>query len=176
MSSNSPLAALFEQKLPSFWVLLIAAAAFVWATGNTLPPLVASHFGLGGQADGFMARSDYMTFMLIGVVAIPLLIVIPQRFVEAMPPRLINVPNRDYWLAPERFESTIGYLRSHAVWFAVLFMALLCFIHWEVVQANARVPARLMARPFVIGMVVYVIGVLFWIAALIRHFTRRPAD
>jgi hypothetical protein len=166
----------FEPTLPGFWVLLIGAAAFVWISGSALPPLVASHFGLGGQADGFMARGDYLTFMLIGVVVIPLLIVVPQRIVQTIPPRLINVPNRAYWLAPERIASTLDYLRNHAVWFAAMFIALLCFVHWEVVQANTRAPARLSAQPFVIGLVTYVVAVLFWIAAMIRHFRRRPGD
>ncbi|HTK98640.1 MAG TPA: hypothetical protein VL379_11480 [Pseudomonadales bacterium] len=164
----------FEPTLPRFWVLLIGAAAFVWITGSGLPPLVASHFGSGGQADGFMARGDYLTFMLIGAVAIPVLIVIPQRLVETIPPRLINVPNREYWLAPERIDSTLGYLRGHAVWFAAMLTALLCFVHWEVVQANMRSPARLAAQPFVIGLVTYVVAVLLWIAAMIRRFRRRP--
>ena len=164
----------FEPTMRGFWILLIGAAAFVWISGSGLPPLVASHFGLGGRADGFMARGDYLTFMLIGTVAIPLLIVVPQRLVETIPPRLINVPNREYWLAPERIGSTLDYLRNHAVWFAVLFTALLCFVHWEVVQANMRSPARLAAQPFVIGLVTYVLAVLLWIAAMIRHFRRRP--
>ncbi len=164
----------FEPSMRGFWVVLIGAAAFVWISGSGLPPLVASHFGLGGQADGFMARGDYLAFMLIGTVAIPLLIVVPQRLVETIPPRLINVPNREYWLAPERIGSTLDYLRNHAVWFAVLFTALLCFVHWEVVQANMRSPARLAAQPFLIGLVTYVVAVLLWIAAMVRHFRRRP--
>ncbi len=33
-----------------------------------------------------------------------------------------------------------------------MFTALLCFVHWEVVQANTRTPARLAAQPFVAGI------------------------
>jgi hypothetical protein len=164
----------FEPTMRGFLVVLIGAAAFVWISGSGLPPLVASHFGLGGRANGFMARGDYLAFMLIGTVAIPLLIVVPQRLVETIPPRLINVPNREYWLAPERIQSTLDYLRNHAVWFAVLFAALLCFVHWEVVQANMRSPARLASQSFFIGLVTYVVAVLLWIASMIRHFRRRP--
>ena len=167
---------LFRSTLPGFWVLILGAAAFVLISGTGLPPLVASHFGLGGQADGFMSRDGYLTYMLIGTVAIPFLIVIPQRLVSAIPPRLINVPNREYWLAPERIGSTLDYLRNHAVWFAELFIALLCFVHWEVVQANMRHPARLAAAPFVAGLVVYVVSVFVWIGAMLRHFRQRPED
>ena len=98
MSSDSPLAALFEHKLPRFWVLLIAAAAFVLGYRQHVAAAGGVALRPRRHADGFMARGDYLSFMLIGVVAIPLLIVMPQRFVETMPPRLINVPNRDYWL------------------------------------------------------------------------------
>jgi hypothetical protein len=154
--------------------LLVGAAAFVLVTGSNLPPLVASHFGIGGAVDGFMSRGAYLGFMLIGVVAIPLLIVVPQRLVRTISPRLINVPNRDYWLAPERIESTLDYLRDHAVWFAALLVVFICFVHWEVVQANMRRPVRLLAEPFFAGVVVYVASVLIWIGAMVVHFRRSP--
>jgi hypothetical protein len=156
-------------------VLLAGAAAFVLISGSSLPPLVASHFGVGGTANGFMSRNGYLAFMLIGTIVMPLLMVVPQRLVRTIPPRLINVPNRDYWLAPERIDSTLDYLRDHAVWFAALFAMLLCFVHWEVVQANMRTPARLAAQPFIAGLIAYAVAVLVWIAALVAHF-RRPPD
>jgi hypothetical protein len=167
---------LFRPTLPGFWILILGAAAFVLISGSGLPPLVASHFGLGGQADGFMSRDGYLGFMVIGTVVIPFLIVVPQRIVRTIPPRLINVPNREYWLAPERIDTTLDYLRDHAVWFAVLFTALLCFVHWEVVQANMRTPARLAAVPFASGLIAYVVSVFVWIGAMFRHFRQRPED
>lgn len=167
----------FVGNRPAFGmiVLLVGAAAFVLITGINLPPLVASHFGIGGAVDGFMSRNAYLGFMLIGVVAIPLLIVVPQRLVRTISPRLINVPNRDYWLAPQRIESTLDYLRNHAVWFAALLVGFICFVHWEVVQANMRRPVRLVAQPFFVGIVVYAASVLVWIGAMLTHF-RRPPD
>ena len=164
----------FEPTVPRLGALLAGAATFVLITSGNLPPLVASHFGVGGAVDGFMSRNAYVGYMLVGVVVIPLLIVVPQRLVRSIPPRLINVPNRDYWLAPERIESTLDYLRNHAVWFAALLVAFLCFVHWEVVQANMRRPVRLLAEPFIVGVVAYTIGILVWIGAMIVHFSRRP--
>lgn len=164
----------FEPTLPGLWILLTGAAAFVLISGSGLPPLVASHFGIGGAVDGFMARNGYLGFMLVGTVVIPLLIVVPQRLVRTIPPRLISLPHREYWLAPERIDSTRDYLRNHAVWFAALFVMLMCFVHWEVVQANMRSPARLAAAPFITGLSLYVVGVIVWIGAMVAHFRRRP--
>jgi hypothetical protein len=70
-------------------------------------------------------------------------------------------------------DAMLDYLRDHAIWFAVLLTALLCFVHWEVVQANLRSPARLAAQPLVIGLVAYVVAVCLWIAAMFVHFKRR---
>lgn len=164
----------FAPTVSGMIVLLVGAAAFVLITGSNLPPLVASHFGIGGAVDGFMSRNAYLGFMLIGVVAFPLLIVVPQRLVRTISPRLINVPNRDYWLAPQRIESTLDYLRNHAIWFAALLVLFMCFVHWEVVQANMRRPVRLVAEPFFVGFVVYVASVFVWIGAMMVHFSRRP--
>ena len=166
----------FIPTLPGLWVLLLGAAAFVLISGSGLPPVVASHFGIGGVVDGFMARNGYLGFMLVGTVVIPLLFVLPQRLVRTIPPRLISLPNRDYWLAPERIESTLDYLRNHATWFAALFVLMICFVHWEVVQANMRTPARLVAGPFITGLLLYVVGVFVWIGAMFRHFRQKPGD
>jgi hypothetical protein len=164
-----------EPTIVGLCIFLVGAAVFVLITGNRLPPLVASNFGADGAANAFMSRAMYLTFMLVGTVAIPVLIVFPQRMARTIPPRFINVPNRDYWVAPERIDATLGYLRDHAVWFVVLFVAFLGFVHWEVVQANLRHPAILAVRPFATGLILYVAGMLLWIYRLIARF-RPPSD
>ncbi len=164
----------FRPTLSGMAVLLAGAAAFVLITSNNLAPLVASHFGIGGAVDGFMSRDAYVAFMLVGVVVFPLLIVVPQRLMRTVPRRLINVPNRDYWLAPERIEATTEYLRNHAIWFAALLAVFMCFVHWEVVQANMRRPVRLLAGPFFVGIALYVVSVFVWIGTMMAHFSRRP--
>ena len=92
----------------TFLVILVVASAFVWLTSGDLPPVVASHFGPGGAANGFTSKSTYTAFMLALVIAVPALIGFSAMFVRILPPRLINLPNRDYWLAPERSD---GYAR-----------------------------------------------------------------
>lgn len=165
----------FAPTLSGLLIMLGGAAAFVLISGSRLPPVVASHFGPGSGANGFMSRNVYLAFMLIGTVVMPLLMVLPQRLVRIIPPRLINVPNREYWLAPERLDATLDYLRDHAMWFAMLFTLFLCFVHWEVVQANLRTPARLAPQPFIAGLLAYMAGIVVWMVALGRHF-RRPRD
>ena len=49
----------------------------------------------------------------------------------------LNLPNRVHWLAPEHHGETAGFLVAHAVWFGVMPVAFLCFVHWRVLEANA---------------------------------------
>ena len=41
--------------------------------------------------------------------------VLPRMMTSA-----INIPNRDYWLAPARREATLRYIEAHAYWLGSL--------------------------------------------------------
>ena len=45
------------------FVVIVACGAIVMATGQALPPVVASHFAANGVAGSFMPRDDYVHFM-----------------------------------------------------------------------------------------------------------------
>jgi hypothetical protein len=127
-------------------VLLVAfgvAIALFLATSATLPATVATHFAAGGRADGFMTRIGYqvfycalMTFMV--VVTYGSLTWLPARF-----PHLLNLPSRDYWMAPQRRVATLATLRAFGVAMALLTVTLLVAIHLLVVDAHDRTPPTL---------------------------------
>jgi hypothetical protein len=73
VSLSMPSKSAFEPTLPRFWGVADRRRRIRVDHRQRTAALVASHFGSGGQADGFMARGDYLTFMLIGAVAIPVL-------------------------------------------------------------------------------------------------------
>ena len=90
-----------------FALYIACAAAFVWLTSSGLPPLVASHFGAGGVANGFMTRTVYTRFMEAFVIGLPAFMVLVSLYAVGNARARLNMPNRDYWLAPER-RATIG--------------------------------------------------------------------
>jgi hypothetical protein len=144
------------------------------AVQRALPDVVGSHFDASGAADGFMPRSWYVGCMLVMVVVFPLLLVIVQSFVLGRPRARINLPNREYWLAPERRTATIDFLRQHLVHFGSMLVVFLCYTHWLVVRANAVTPPRLAAVWFVGGICVFLAAALLWIRALLGHFRNVP--
>ena len=53
-----------------------------------------------------------------------------------MPVSLINMPHRDYWLAPPRREASLQRLGAWMAWLAVVVTALLVGVNELVLRAN----------------------------------------
>ena len=109
-----------------FIVLLLFAILFVTGTASELPLTVASHFDAAGQPNAFMSRSGYTRFVLCLVVGLPVIVVIILTTVYSRASDL-KLPNREYWLAPQRLDRTRSFLVAHGVWFGSLLVTLVCF-------------------------------------------------
>jgi hypothetical protein len=163
-----------SSAMPHLLLVLIGTVSFILFSGQLLPPVVASHFAAGGNADGFMPRNGYLVLMAPISVGIPLLVALCNGLLRFVPPSMVNLPNRDYWLAPERKEETYAFLRNHCIYLAVLVALFLCFVHCLVLQANALEPPQLLLPLFIPGSVCFLLAVCVWIAVLFAHFVRRP--
>lgn len=157
-----------------FLVLLIGAAAFIWFTSLGLPPRVASHFGAAGLANGFMPRTFYVRFMLGFVVVLPTVLVFLPAAGLRSPRARINLPNRDYWLAPARRAATLGVLRARLAYVGCLLVVFLSYVHWLVVRANALTPPHLSMPWFIGGLAAFATATVAWALVLIRHFRHVP--
>jgi uncharacterized membrane protein len=156
-------------------LLVAGAAAFVWLTSLSLPDAVASHFGAGGYANGFMPRGPYVGLMLAVVVGVPALLTIVTYFRLDGPRARINLPNRDYWLAPERRAETVSYLRGQLTWFGAVLVVFLCYVHWLVVRANSVRPPRLSTTGISVALAAFAMFVVLWTRLLLRRFRIRPS-
>jgi len=154
-------------------LVLVAYAVYVVETIAGLPDCVATHFGASGAANGWMSRDAYRTFMLISgpvTAFFPLLVGLAMR---SAPARFINLPHRDYWLAPERRDATFAWLRGHMSWLCILLLLFVSVIHWTVVVANRRTPPWLDPRGAVGIVVVLMAAMLVWIGVMLVHFSRK---
>lgn len=154
----------------AFLVLVAVIAVFVGVTSMTLPPIVASHFGPGGAADGYMSRSAYTLLLLAISVGAPLcLALLPASLIRKRGDN-INLPNRAYWLAPARRETTMRFLRVVGLWFATAIALFLAYVHWLVVQAN-RLEPPVLSNAHMIGALITFFGFLVvWLVVLFRRF------
>lgn len=155
-------------------IVLAFGAGFVWWSSGVLPEVVASHFGAAGAADGFMPRGQYLGFMLSLVVTVPPLLFFLGRLASRLPAQLINLPNRQYWLAPERHAATLASLGRFGAWAAYATLGILCSVHWFVVQANLKHPPRLEQTPLLGVLALFFLALFVGMLLVLRRFFRVP--
>jgi uncharacterized membrane protein len=145
-------------------------AVFVSVTSMALPPVVASHFGPAGAADGFMSRPVYTVFLLTMVIGAPMCLALLPASLMRKRGDQVNVPNRAHWLAPERREATLQFLRMYGLWFATAVALFLAYVHWLVVQANRVHPPVLSSGAMIGGLVAFFVFLVVWLFVLFRRF------
>lgn len=147
-------------------LLAVVRVAMQW---SELPPMVASHFGASGQPDGFQSRGGFfLAFAGLTMFTLLVLLTVPL-WLRWLPSNLINLPNREYWLAPERKDESLVRMGGYMNWMAFLTAALLLVVLELVLQAN--IERRGLANgPFMIAMIAYFVGVGVWLVAMYRGF------
>ena len=110
--------------------------AFVVGSYGALPEKVASHFDMAGHADGWMSRESCVGFTIGLGILMPAFVVAVMAGARKIPISFINLPHRDYWLAPERRKAALGVLFRYSLWFASLNVLFVTGLHGLVVQAN----------------------------------------
>lgn len=150
----------------------LAAAMALWTSFQQLPLVVASRFGEGGTAAGFMSRGAYLTLMTALSVGLPLLMLLafiwlPRHFASAL-----RVPNQMYWLSPERRETLLDLMGNAGLLLAgatLLFMGSLLGL---ILRANAASPPHLDMQPFLLALGMFVavsLAVPLWLSWRLRR-------
>lgn len=153
-----------------FALAMVAAAVVIFASGSQLPAEVASHFDGGGRADAAMSRGAYLLLMIALADGVPALMWWLQC--RAARQGQINIPHREYWLAPERRQESLRYLHRHAGVMALALLALLVGVHLLVVGAHLAGDGRpeLDLGAFMACLLGFMGFSVLWIALLVRRF------
>jgi hypothetical protein len=159
---------------PMLLVALCAAgAAILYSTADSLPAVVASHFDLAGRANGAMSRASYLVFMSLMMFGVPLLVVELNIVLPRFAPRLIRIPARDYWLAPERRDDTLASIATSGAFIGCLITAFMIALHLLLVEANAHTPPRIDSEALWMLIGFFVLAMFAWQFFRWRRF-RRP--
>lgn len=157
----------------AFVVLLVLVAAVIVGSSGGLPARVATHFGAGGIANGFMSRDGYIAFMLAFAVLLPLFVVAMTGVVPRMMASPRHIPNYDYWFAPARRDASLARLASHACLIGCVLVLFMGGVHFVILDANAQAPARMAEPAFFVLLALFMVGIAVWIVR-IRCMFRRP--
>jgi uncharacterized membrane protein len=158
------------------WIVFVLALLFaIFYFSNTvssLPPLVASHFDAAGHPNAHMTRVFYAKFIFAMGIGFPLAMVALLTVIYSKASDM-KLPNRDYWLSPERIAQTRSMLVAHGVWFGCLMVGMVCYVHWLELGAHRSAPPQLSSPRLMGGLFVFLGVAVGWILALLRAF-RRP--
>lgn len=164
MRDNSPGA------LVALVCLMVFATAFVFYTSGYLPENVATHFGAGNQADGWMSRNGYLAFMLGSMIGVAALVSFIVGTLPAKYPQWTNLPNRDYWLAPQRRDESLNYLNAHGKRLGGLIVMMMLGMHYVVLKANHLQPPALPVAEFSAVLFGFALALVWWLVRLFRRF------
>jgi hypothetical protein len=147
-------------------VLLVS---FHW---QHLPDRVASHFNGSGVADGWMSR-DANFFLSAGIlVGLTASFALLGFMMRRLPGRWINLPNKGYWLAPDRADTTRGSLATWCWVFGTLLNVFLLFVFHMVFLANTADPVAMNNTAMMAGLLVYLVVSLGSVVALLLRFSK----
>jgi serine/threonine-protein kinase len=142
---------------------LLVDIAILWPS---LPERLATHFGFSGEPNGWSTPAQFVrsTTTLLAVFGV---LFVSAGWLERMPDRLINLPNKHYWLAPERRSATMATVRDWLRWFLVLLLTFLAVTITAVLRANLSGAPRLyvdpmFAVPALLVPLLAMIGWLYW--------------
>jgi uncharacterized membrane protein len=137
-----------------------------------LPQKMASHFDGAGRADGWSSKQSFLTTYAITTVGMAALFLLFAGLIPRLPVRMINLHNKDYWLAPDRKVATCRWIATWLLWMGNATLAFLAAIFHLTIRANLG-PRRELgsATGWLLG--VYGAFVLLWSVWVLFRF-RRP--
>lgn len=127
-----------------------------------LPATIASHYSARGAADGWASRPAFFGgYALILALMVAIFAGLPP-LVGRLPDALINLPNKQYWLAPERRERTLALFGGQMRWFGVATLAELIVVFQLVISANLPGAAGFPAGLAGLALAAFLLFVLAW--------------
>ncbi|MFQ5511418.1 MAG: DUF1648 domain-containing protein [Candidatus Krumholzibacteriia bacterium] len=159
-----------------FVLLLIVAALQCAFYYPRLPGTVASHFNGEGYPNDWSSKSVFFGIILaIAAMNAFFFLVMPGWFPRFSQARM-NLPHKEYWLAPERLQETHRYIRTQTLWFGVASMVLMIGVTQMAIEANLSTQPALSPGAFKL-LIAYFVFVAAWLVRFFVRFLRpRPED
>jgi uncharacterized membrane protein len=134
-----------------------------------LPDPIAAHFDASGRPDNWWSKSGFFIFDAVILLFLMAEFTLVPRWIAKTPPSLMNLPNKKYWLAPERRDETFAVMRHFFEWFAVLLLTLFTVVNQLVFRANIS-HENLNGVAIWTAVILFILAVVVWLAKFINHF------
>lgn len=159
------------------YFLMVVAGLFQWVRFYPLlPERMASHFGYDGTPNAWQPKDAFFLLMLVVVGLTFFGAFLTPRFIAALPDKRINLPHKDYWLAPARREETFHFIAAQMAWSGCAILFVLLFATFLAIRANLSPDGRFDSGAMIKVLAVFVFLMVLWTVYFLRHFYRLPAD
>jgi len=135
-----------------------------------MPDQIASHFGPGGEPDGWSSRGFFAVMMLFIDTLMFTMFFWSPILLDKVDKRWLSLPNRDYWLIEANLPQAKQLLANYMAEFGVATLALLLYAKWATLQANMGDEPRLREGMFIWVIGIYMVYTVVWCVRLIRGF------
>ena len=153
-------------------VLLAVAAVQIAYYYSQLPNTIASHFNGAGVPNAWQPKQLFFALYAFVLLLSACLYLFLPRAVVTMPPELVNLPNKAYWLAPEHRAETADFLIDHFARFGAATLALVIAVFQLAITANLP-GAQPTLPPAIWGFLIAYLGfAVIWLIMLFAKFKR----
>lgn len=133
-----------------------------------MPSVVASHFDGLGAANGWSGKGAFFVLYLTIVLLLIGVFEWLPKWVESRPNKHLKIPNREYWMSPERRVTTWAFFRRQMMLMGIANLCLAIFVIQLAILANFEQPPRLHSS------VTWALGTYFtFFVAWLIHFMLR---
>jgi uncharacterized membrane protein len=150
--------------------LLLAAAIQMLYYVPHLPPVIASHYGAGMAANGWMKTGQFFTTYFVTMCLVSLVFLGLSALLPRWPDSVINLPNKSYWLSPERRQRTLARLQDIIGALGALTLLFLLALNQLVIVTNINHSDHLPEATFVTMLLAYVGLVIAVSVYMLQHF------
>jgi len=163
-------------RLPKsiFFALVALGAVQLSFYAPRIPEILGSHFSPSGFVNGWQTKTAFFATELAIIALATVVSFGVPRIIAAVPASVINLPHKEYWLAPERREDTLAYIRVWSAWFSCGLLAFLLFAMELVFRANLRTPPQFNNAAFVPALLAFVVFDTILVLRLILYFSKTP--
>lgn len=157
------------------YCLMLLMGIFQWVDAYPkLPDRMASHFDFFGRPNGWMPKEAFFLVMGVVIVVTGVIGFVIPAALAAAPTELINLPRKDYWLAPERRDETFRFLSTWMEWFACGVLFILLYAASQAINANLPDHGPFGAQGMLYVLLVFTLLTMGGAVHLLRHFWRIP--
>ena len=117
-----------------------------------LPAQVASSFNEAGQANELVPRDSYLLLSTGLSTFVCLVFLLLATVMPYLPPQLINLPHKEFWLAPQRAADTYRKLTALTAALGIVILMFTGGMQMLVVVANRAQPPQLPMLWFLVAI------------------------